>query len=193
MIITGKHKMSHFLLYEPILTLDKAFMDKVRAYGVPKAIDGVTIKNMAEIQLQHLILAWNVKTKLDLYTVTCKAYELNVERIDKFGMIDFLRLTLSIEDLTTKAFEMFKTLKRESKDAAIKDILAKFERSNPRAILVEIMTASNGAYTQTQAGELPWIMAYDILEQQTLQYDKEMAISELQEKRMKENGTKRGR
>ena len=70
-----------------------------------------------------------------------------------------------------------------------KEILSKFTIENPTAIFVEIMKASNGAYTQEMAAELSWKLAYDIIEAQTIEYDKQNAINELQEERMK-NGTK---
>lgn len=193
MTITDKHKMSHYLLYESVFSLDKRFEEKVRAYDVAKEIDGVKVKSIMEIQFQHIIMAWNIQTQLDLFNVTCKAYGLDIEKVDSFPMIDFLRLTFTIADTSKLAGDIFKKLKRETKDAQVKDILSKFTTNNPTAILAEIMVASKGAYTQEQAGQLPWKLAYDIIEMQTIQYDKETAIAELQEKRMKENGTKHRR
>jgi hypothetical protein len=148
------------------------------------------MRSVMEIQMQHILMAWNIKTENDLLNVTAKCFGLDSEKVDGYPLIDFLRLTFAAEDIALKAAEMFKKLKRETKDAEMKEILSKFTTNNPTAIFVELMKASNGAYTQEQAAELPWKLAYDIIEAQTIEYDKQNAISELQEKRMK-NGTNR--
>jgi len=192
MIITEKNMMSEYLAYEPVLDLDKKFMDNVKALPLPSEVAGVKIKNLQEIPFQYVIMAWNVNDKNSLFSITCKAYGLKVDDIDSYPMLDFLRLTTEIEKLNEVTAKMFSALKRDEKDAEVKSIKEKFKSNNPTVVLAEIMVASKGAYTQEQVAEMPWKLAYDILEMQTLEFDRQTAVAELQEKRMKD-ATKRNR
>ena len=70
----------------------------------------------------------------------------------------------------------------------LKTKLEALKTKHKSSILAEIMIASQGAYTQQQAAELPWMFAYDILERQTLEYDKSVIQSEEMEKKSKRNG-----
>lgn len=190
MKITEKHTMADYYRLQAVISLDKAFGDKIKACDVPKVVAGLKMRSEMEIQLQHILMAWNIKDEQALMKVTAKAFGLDAEKILTYPLIDFIRLTFALNDTAVKAAEMFKKLKRENKDSKIKEILSKFTTDNPTAIFVEIMKASNGAYTQDQAAELSWKLAYDIIEAQTIEYDKQEAINELQEERMK-NGTNR--
>lgn len=188
MNITHKHTIADYRNLKFILSYDKAFTDKIKQFAPVKVLRGVKICNPMEIQLQHILMAWNVKSEDDLFNITAKCFGLDAEKIDKYPMIDFLRLSLVVDETAFQAGEMFKKLKRETKDSEMKEILSKFTTNNATAIFVEIMKASNGAYTQEAAASLSWKLAYDIIEAQTIEYDKQNAMHELQEKRMK-NGT----
>ena len=188
MTITEKHTIADYKALQAVISLDKSFEDKVKAYAVPDTVAGLKMRSAMEIQLQHILMAWNMSNHNDLLRVTAKSFGLDAEKVDEYPLIDFLRLTFLLEETALKAADMFKKLKRETKDSEMKEILSKFTTNNPTAIFVEIMKASNGAYTQEQAAELSWKLAYDIIEAQTIEYDKQNAIMELQEKRMK-NGT----
>lgn len=182
--------MADYIEFQAVISLDKAFPDKIKAFDAPKVVAGLKMRSAMEIQLQHILMAWNIKDEQGLFRATAKAFGLDADNVLTYPLIDFIRLTLQLNDAAVKAAEMFKKLKRENKDSKIKEILSKFTTDNPTAIFVEIMKASKGAYTQEQAAELPWKLAYDIIEAQTIEYDKQEAISELQEERMK-NGTNR--
>jgi hypothetical protein len=189
MNLTEKSTMADYIELQAVISLDTAFSDKIKAFSVPKTVAGLKIRSAMEIQLQHILLAWNIKDEQGLLKVTAKAYGLDSDKIMEYPLIDFIRLTFELNDTAVKAAEMFKKLKRENKDSKIKEILSKFTTENPTAIFVEIMKASAGAYTQEMAAQLSWKLAYDIIEAQTIEYDKQNAINELQEERMK-NGTK---
>ena len=48
------------------------------------------------------------------------------------------------------------------------------------------MIASNGAYTQEDAAKMSWKLAYDILQRQTIEFDKQSVQDDIMNKRMKQ-------
>jgi hypothetical protein len=184
MIITDKHLMRDFDRLSVVFKHDKAFMEKVAACAMPTHINGVKLKVGGEIPLQYIAMCWNVQDEAMLKRITALGYGLDAEKIAKYPLIDFLRMTQEFQSEAEKAAKMFMTLKRESKDERLKSILKDFKTSE-RAIYTEIMISSNGAYTQEQAADMPWILAYDIIERNTMEYDKQMAINEIQQEDMK--------
>lgn len=182
--------MSQFVYLKSVIALDADFDKKVLACGLPSMVGKQKVKQPTEIALQHMMLAWNIKNDEDSLIATAKAFGLNSNFILTYPLIDFYRLMLELTDVAEKAGKMFEKLKRTISDQKIKEALEKMKNNNPRAIFVEIMKASEGAYTQEQAADMSWLLAYDILEAQTAEFDRAEAINKIQEERMK-NGTKR--
>lgn len=186
MKLTMRHKMKDWDVLKAVCGLDEKFVEKVKAFDVPKKILGKKVKQTAYIQLQHIISAWDIKTEEDLHKWTAKAF--GISNIKKCPIIDFIRLTIAFSDVAGEAGKLFMDLRRECKDSDLKTKLEALKTKHKSSILAEIMIASQGAYTQQQAAELPWMFAYDILERQTLEYDKSVIQSEEMEKKSKRNG-----
>lgn len=188
MIITKKHKMKDLAALGVVIKCDSNFMTKVAGVTCPTEIDGIKLKLGGEIKLQYIIQCWDVIDDENLKRITANGCGLNDADIDKYPLIDFLRLTLHFQEEAEKAAKMFMALSRKPKDERLAKMLENIKTSK-RAIFTEIMMSSNGAYTQEQAADLPWVLAYDIIEKNVIEYDKQVAQSELMEEDAK-NGSR---
>lgn len=183
MKITSKHKMKDLATLGVVVKHDSNFMSKVAEFECPDTIDDVKLKLGGNIPLQYIVMCWDIKSDEELKQHCANGCGLNAEKIDEYPLIDFLRLTLHFQEEAEKAAKMFMSLAREPKNEKLKGILSEFKTSK-RAIFAEIMVTSGGAYTQEMAADLPWILAYDIIERNTIEYDKQMAIAQMQEEEM---------
>ena len=153
MKLTMRHKMKDWDVLKAVCGLDEKFVEKVKAFDVPKKILGKEVKQTAYIQLQHIISAWDIKTEEDLHKWTAKAF--GISNIKKCPIIDFIRLTIAFSDVAGEAGKLFMDLRRECKDSDLKTKLEALKTKHKSSILADIIIASQGAYTQQQAAELP--------------------------------------
>lgn len=177
--ITKHHKMIHYPVLEYIISLDKKFEEKVRKFPIPEKICRTKIVKSQMIQFQHILQAWDAKA--DFPSIVAKSFGLNPDRIDKYPMIDFLRLSYELADVSKKAAEMFEGLKREAPEG----LKLKLDKLSPKfrsSILTTVMIASEGAYNQEQVAKLSWVFVYDILESQVHESDRAKITSEYYDK-----------
>ncbi|MFZ4798268.1 MAG: hypothetical protein ACOYMA_12300 [Bacteroidia bacterium] len=178
--------MADFVKYGTIISLDKDFIEKVKAYEPPKFIGKVKIKGKMEISIQHILMSWNIKEDSQLLPITAKAYGLNPDKIDKYPLIDFIRLTIELQEISEKAAKMFMELKRENKDSELQSVLEGFSTSD-LGLIDRFVKRCGGAYTHDTASDVSWYIVYTAFKEDTDEYDKQLAISEIMEKR---NGNK---
>lgn len=183
MKITHLNKMRDLSRIGVLVNLDPEFLNKVKAYDCPKFIDKVKIKHRNEIELQYLIQTWDLSDNQKLLNLTAKAYGLNPEKINSYPLIDFVRLTIDLQEVAEESAKMFMTLKRESKDSEIAGVLEEFSTTGNLGIIDRFVTRSNGAYTHETAAKTQWIIVYNAFLNDTIEYDKQIAINEIMEKR----------
>lgn len=189
MNITEKHTMQDFYRLGTLINLDKEFIHKVNMQSMPTTIAGIKLKHRNEIELQYLIQTWDLKDNDKLLKLTAKAYGLNHEVINSYPLIDFLRLTIDLQEVAEESAKMFISLKREPKDKEIAGVLEGFSASGNLGIIDRFVTRSNGAYTHEMAAKTAWIIVYTAFLNDTIEYDKQIAINEIMEERAK-NGNK---
>ena len=183
MKITEKHRIRDLARLGFILKHDAKFMEKIGEQGLPEIIFNEKVRHPAEIPLQYIIISWDTKDDSQWLNVTGKAFGLKGD-INNYPMIDFLRLSVELSRESEKAANAFKTLKREIKDERLRKAIEGMQTS-PRAIFVEIMQLSNGAYTQDAAADLGWVAAFDILQKAVNEYDRQLAQTQIMEEDMK--------
>jgi hypothetical protein len=189
MKITEKHTMLDFKKKGCVLGLDASFLEKVKQFDPPKHIDKVEIKNYANISIQHILQTWNLKDNDKLLSLTARSFGINESKIDKYPMIDFIRLTILLQDTASKAAELFISLKRESDDKELSGVLERFNTNSDVSIIDRFVTRCKGAYTHDSAADTSWYIVYEAFKADTLEYDRQMATNKILEKRAK-NGTK---
>ncbi len=189
MKITRRYRMRDLPRIVHILDLDPNLSDKIKMYPLPKRIGRVKIKNSVLISFQHIIMSWDIKTENDLYSLTCDIYGLNKNKIGKYRLLDFWRLAIEVSETALTTAKMFKALNRDIKDSELKNAMKKVmegHKTSASTIFAEIMIASNGAYTQEDAAKMSWKLAYDILQRQTIEFDKQSVQDDIMNKRMKQ-------
>jgi len=183
MKITEEHLMRDLAGLECILKHDNRFMDKIAEQSLPELIGDEKVRHSAEIPLQYIIVSWDTKDNGEWMKLTAKSFGLKGD-VNNYPLIDFLRLSVELGRESEKAANAFKTLKREIKDERLRKAMEGIQTS-PRAIFVEIMQLSGGAYTQDMAADLSWVMAFDILQKAVGEYDRQQIQTEIMEEDMK--------
>ena len=123
---------------------------------------------------------WDIKDQNTLTKLTAKIF-LNIEeeKIPNLPLIDFLRLTLFVEEKSLFAANLFKKLQRESKDAKIRAILENY-RGSEFGIIARFCKLYP-AYTLEQAADLSWVKVYNAFEEDTKINDINEAIAEVRQ------------
>lgn len=189
MKLTEQNKMSDFKKLGHIIGLDKAFLEKIKSFSVTDKICDIYIKKNVQISIQHILQAWNLKGNEQLLGLTARSFGLDENNIDEYPLIDFIRLTIELQETASKAAELFMSLKREPKDKEIAGVLEKFTTASDLSIIDRFVTRCKGAYTHDTASDISWVVVYEAFKLDTIEYDKQIATNEIMEKRAK-NGNK---
>ena len=190
MRITNKNRMRDLSRIGVLVNLDPEFINNVKEQTMPSMIGKVKIKHRNEIELQYLIQTWDLSDNEKLLKLTAKAYGLDPDFINNYPLIDFLRLTIDLQEVAEESAKLFISLKREPKDKEIAGVLEGFSTTGNLGIIDRFVTRSNGAYTHETAAKTAWIIVYNAFMNDTIEYDKQTAINEIMEERMKQNGNK---
>jgi len=179
MRITEKTKVKELQKLGWLLSISNDnFIDQIKAFEVPTKVSGINVLDSNEISLESMLHTWNCDNDETLIKLTAKVF-LGIENekeIQNLPLIDFVRLTIHLKDTATQAAELFKDLKRYSKDPRIKAVMMRF--SGTDFGIIDRFALRMGGISHDQASETPWSIVYASFREDTTKADIEEAINE---------------
>lgn len=185
MKITEKTKMKELARIEPILACSRQeLLTEIKRFDVPTKVAGIEVIDASLIGLEDMLDIWNVKTEQDVLNLTAKCFlGLEPKDIPNLPLIDFLRLSIHLQDTATKAAELFRSLKREPKDGRVAAILEDFQTSDFG--IIDRFCQRPPYYDHEYACKIAWTIVYGCFAEDTKKYDIEEKMEEIREEDLK--------